>query len=63
MASTSASRVSTLMVKFSTYIRKKLPMMAIGTTITGIMVVRQSRRNTKMIVITRMKATRMVDWT
>ena len=54
--STTASMVNTLMEKPATYMIKKAPMSETGITIIGISVTRQSRKNRKMMTITKKKA-------
>ena len=53
---TMASIVSTLIEKPATYITKNAPMSDTGITMQGTSVTRQSRRNRKMMMITRMNA-------
>ncbi len=63
VASTIASSVRMLMLKPATYMMKKEPISEIGIAITGISVVRQSRRKTKMMITTSRKAITMVSST
>ncbi len=63
IASTMPSIVSTLMENPAMYMMKNDPMSEIGITTTGMSVVRQSRRNMKMIITTRMKAVITVSCT
>ena len=62
-ASTTASIVSTLTENPATYITKKDPMSEMGITTQGMSVTRQSRRNRKMIRITRISASYNVSFT
>ena len=54
--STMASIESTLMEKPQRYMMKKAPTSDTGITMQGMSVTRQSRRNRKMMMITKMKA-------
>ncbi len=56
MANTIPRSVSTLMEKSARYMTKNAPMSEMGMASTGIMVVRQSRKNRKMMSTTRPKA-------
>ena len=63
IASTSAKSVSTLMVKPNTNRKKKVPIIATGTAIAGIIVERKSCKNRNTIMNTNTKASRSVDFT
>ena len=63
MASTSASSVSTLIVKPASAMIPNAPMRETGITTSGTMVVRQSRKKPKMTSTTSASAIRIVSCT
>ena len=63
MAKTKPSNVRTLIVKPTAYMTKNAPMIEIGIATTGMIVVRQSRRNEKMTSMTSKNATSSVSST
>ena len=60
IASTMANRVAKLMVKPSAYIAAKAPMIVTGTVVAGTSMARQSCRNTRMTISTRIAASNRV---
>ena len=62
-ARTTANMVSTLMEKPKRYMMKNAPTSDTGITMQGTNVTRQSRRNRKMMMITRTKASYTVCFT
>ncbi len=63
MASTMANRVDRFTVKPIAAIAAKVPMMVTGTVVAGTSVARQSCRNTRMTMSTRMPASNSVLYT
>ncbi|MNL25972.1 hypothetical protein D3C87_1474770 [compost metagenome] len=60
MASTSAKRVSRLMVKPNSFRKKNVPIIATGTAMAGIRVERKSCRKINTTINTRIKASMIV---